>query len=94
MWRSGTNVKSYNQEYTRFCDYLKDCKICPQQQQSMRKPPIKTGRQVQFKNDDSRKKVSYIDKMKVKIDSPVGRRHLFIQGMANDSAVSNSLSSK
>nr|WP_245008152.1 transposase [Pseudoalteromonas piscicida] len=74
MWRSGINVKSYNQEYTRFCGYLKDCKVCPLQQQCMRKPPIKTGRQVQFKSDESRKKISYIDKMKVKIDSPIGRR--------------------
>ncbi|MGI2178012.1 transposase [Shewanella frigidimarina] len=74
MWRSGINVKSHHQEYTRFCGYLKDCKICPLQQQCMRKPPIKTGRQVQFKNDASRKKLSYSDKMKVKIDSPMGRR--------------------
>jgi hypothetical protein len=36
MWRSGINVKSYNQEYTRFCGYLKDCKTCPLQQQCMR----------------------------------------------------------
>ncbi|WP_268794923.1 transposase, partial [Pseudoalteromonas porphyrae] len=84
MWRSGVNVKSHNQEYTRFCGYLKDCKVCPLQQQCMRKPPIKTGRQVQFKNDESRKKLSYIDKMKVKIDSPMGRRQFFIEGMAND----------
>ncbi len=40
----------------------------------MRKPPIKTGRQVQFKNDEPRQKLSYDDKMKVKIDSPIGRR--------------------
>ncbi|MBE0370747.1 hypothetical protein PAUR_b0837 [Pseudoalteromonas aurantia 208] len=44
----------------------------------MRKPPIKTGRQVQFKNDDSRKKRSYMDKMKVKIDSPQ-RQQLIIK---------------
>jgi hypothetical protein len=74
MWRSGINVKSHNQQYTRFCGYLKDCKSCPLQQQCMRKPPIKTGRQVQFKNDESCKQLSYIDKMKVKIDSPIGRR--------------------
>ncbi|AXT32819.1 transposase [Pseudoalteromonas tunicata] len=74
MWRSGINVNSHHQQYTRFCGYLKDCKICPLQQQCMRKPPIKTGRQVQFKNDESCKKLSYIDKMKVKIDSPMGRR--------------------
>ncbi|MBE0368514.1 transposase [Pseudoalteromonas aurantia 208] len=46
MWRSGINVKSHHQQYTRFCGYLKDCKVCPLQQQCMRKPPIKTGRQV------------------------------------------------
>lgn len=74
MWRSGTQVKSYHHEYTRFCGYLNDCKVCPLQQQCMRKAPIKTGRQVQFKNDSSRKNISYIDKMKVKIDSPIGRR--------------------
>ncbi|WP_368506802.1 transposase [Colwellia sp. 6_MG-2023] len=74
MWRSGINVKSHNQQYTRFCGYLKDCKSCTLQQQCMRKPPIKTGRQVQFKNDESCKQLSYIDKMKVKIDSPIGRR--------------------
>ncbi|MDP5148345.1 transposase [Shewanella sp. ULN5] len=74
MWRSGINVKSHHQEYTRFCGYLKDCKTCPLQQQCMRKPPIKTGRQVQFKNDASSKRLSYTDKMKVKIDSPMGRR--------------------
>ncbi|MCI2283574.1 transposase [Colwellia sp. MSW7] len=74
MWRSGINVKSHNQQYTRFCGYLKDCKVCPLQSQCMRKPPIKTGRQVQFKQDKSHKQLSYIDKMKVKIDSPIGRR--------------------
>ena len=74
MWRSGVNVNSHNQQYTRFCGYLRGCKVCLLQQQCMRKPPIKTGRQVQFKNDESRKKLSYMDKMKVKIDSPMGRR--------------------
>jgi hypothetical protein len=40
----------------------------------MRKPPIKTGRQVQFINNESHKSLSYLDKMKVKMDSPIGRR--------------------
>ncbi|UDM64482.1 transposase (plasmid) [Pseudoalteromonas piscicida] len=35
---------------------------------------MKTGRQVQLKSDESRKKISDIDKMKVKIDSPIGRQ--------------------
>ena len=29
---------------------------------------------MQFINNESRKKLSYVDKMKVKIDSPIGRR--------------------
>ena len=74
MWCSGTNVKSNNKEYTRFAGYLKDCKSCPLQQQCMRKPPTQRGRQVQFLNDASRKQLSYGDKMKIKIDSPMGRR--------------------
>jgi hypothetical protein len=60
MWCSGTNGKSNNNEYTRFGGYLKDCKTCPLQ--------------VRFLNDASRKQLSYGDKMKIKIDSPMGRR--------------------
>ena len=40
----------------------------------MRKLPKDRGRQVQFKRDESRKKLSYGAKMKIKIDSPIGRR--------------------
>jgi hypothetical protein len=40
----------------------------------MRKPPTKTGRQVQFVNDSSANVISYTDKMKIKIDSSAGRR--------------------
>ena len=74
MWCSGNNVKSNNKEYTRFGGYLKDCKTCTLQEQCMRKSPTERGRQVQFLNDESRKRLSYNDKMKIKIDSPMGRR--------------------
>lgn len=74
MWRSGTNLMSNKKQCTRFTGYLKDCKVCPLQAQCMRKPPTDRGRQVQFINDEPRKELSYGDKMKVKIDSPVGRR--------------------
>jgi hypothetical protein len=74
MWCSGTNIKSNNKEYTRFGGYLKDCKTCPLQEQCMRKSPTDRGRQVQFLNDASRKQLSYGDKMKIKIDSPMRRR--------------------
>jgi hypothetical protein len=36
--------------------------------------PTLTGRQVQFVNDSASNVMSYIDKMKVKIDSSAGRR--------------------
>ena len=74
MWCSGDNVKSGGRIYTRFTGYLKDCKVCPLQSQCMRKAPTKTGRQVQFKHDNEGSKLSYTDKMRIKIDSPMGRR--------------------
>jgi transposase len=74
MWCSGNNLSSNNKQYTRFTGYLKDCQACPLQVQCMRKPPSDRGRQVQFVNNDPSEQLSYSDKMKVKIDSPVGRR--------------------
>ena len=74
MWRSGTNLKSNNKQYTRFTGFLKDCQACSLQAQCMCKAPTDRRRQVQFINDKSRKALNYGDKMKIKIDSPVGRR--------------------
>lgn len=45
----------------------------------MRKPALKIGRQVQFRSNDTCKKRSYLDKMKVKIDSLIGRRQYSIR---------------
>jgi hypothetical protein len=67
-------VKSGKQIYTRFVGYLSDCKNCPLQRQCMRKAPNKTGRQVQFLNNSALKSLSYTQKMRIKIDSPIGRR--------------------
>jgi hypothetical protein len=67
-------VKSGKQIYTRFVGYLSDCKNCPLQRQCMRKASNKTGRQVQFKHNNEGSKLSYTDKMRIKIDSPIGRR--------------------
>jgi len=74
MWRSGNNLTSNDKQYTRFAGYLKDCQACPLQANCMRKPPTDRGRQVQFINDESREQLNYGDKMKIKIDSPIGRR--------------------
>jgi transposase len=74
MWCSGENVKSGERIYIRFTGYLNDCKHCPLQKQCMRKKPNKTGRQVQFLKDSKLKHLTYTDKMRIKIDSPIGRR--------------------
>ena len=73
LWLSCKNVESEGKRYSRFTGYLKDCKHCPLQQQCMRKPPQDRGRQVQFLLNAERK-LSYTDKMRIKIDSSIGRR--------------------
>jgi transposase len=74
MWRGGENIDSTGRIYTRFVGYLKDCKSCPLQKQCMRKSPSKTGRQVQFLDNSQGNNLSYTDKMRIKIDSSIGRR--------------------
>lgn len=73
MWLQSEQIITEGKAYTRFSGFLKHCRVCPLQQQCMRNPAKETGRQVQFP-DESTLVVSYSDKMKVKIDSPVGRR--------------------
>lgn len=74
MWLSVKNIETAGRQYVRFSGYLKDCRVCPLQQQCMRKEPTKQGRQVQFEINKSSKPISYTDKMRVKIDSSPGRR--------------------
>jgi len=73
MWLSCKNIESNDKQYARFTGYLKDCKKCPLQQQCMRKAPEERGRQVQFSISDE-DQLSYTDKMRIKIDSSIGRR--------------------
>jgi hypothetical protein len=40
----------------------------------MRNPPKSVGRQVQFSLGSNANKLSFTDKMRIKIDSPIGRR--------------------
>ncbi len=74
MWLSVKNIETAGRHYVRYSGYLKDCRSCPLQTQCMRKPPTKQGRQVQFETNVEHKKISYTDKMRVKIDSSAGRR--------------------
>ena len=73
LWRQSTSIISQGKSYVRFTGYLKDCRFCPLQKQCMRKLPKSTGRQVQFLMNQVQN-VSHSDRMKVKIDSPIGRR--------------------
>ena len=74
MWLSVKQVETAGRQYVRFSGYLKDCRVCSLQSQCMRKPAVKQGRQVQFEINSASKRVSYTDKMRVKIDSSPGRR--------------------
>lgn len=73
LWRQSASIITKDKSYSRFTGYLKDCRACPLQKQCMRKPPKSTGRQVQFLTD-KKQNISHSDRMKVKIDSPIGRR--------------------
>lgn len=73
MWIPSKNVESNGKRYIRFAGHLNDCKACPLQRQCMPKAPHDVGRQVRFLLS-SKNELSYTDKMRVKIDSCVGRR--------------------
>jgi hypothetical protein len=59
--------------YSRFRGKLRDCRDCDMQTQCMKKPIKDQGRQVSFLNE-VQEKITCLDLMKQKIDSPEGRR--------------------
>jgi hypothetical protein len=59
--------------YSRFRGKLRDCRDCVMQTQCMKIPIKDQGRQVSFLNEEQ-EKVTCLDLMKQKIDSPEGRR--------------------
>jgi len=59
--------------YTRFRGELEDCRNCSMQSTCMRNPVKEKGRQVSFLNE-GQEKITCLDLMKQKIDSPEGRR--------------------
>ena len=58
--------------YSRFRGRLKDCRACKLSGRCMKNKVTKRGRQIQVLNED-KKKTSYLDLMKQKIDSEQGR---------------------
>lgn len=76
MWCSLNNGQRNGKKCTSFQGYRKDCRACPLKAQCLRKPDQKEGRQVTFFDKSERKAQSYLDRMKTKIDSPMGR-HIY-----------------
>jgi len=73
MMYHGEHEDNTRGTYTRFRGRLKDCRACEQSGRCMRNKVTGRGRQIQFLNED-KKRTSYLDLMKKKIDSEQGRQ--------------------
>jgi hypothetical protein len=69
----GDNFETPSGPHMRFRGMLKDCRECLLQSKCMKHEVSKQGRQVSFLIDDKRKD-SYLDIMKKKIDSDDGKQ--------------------
>jgi hypothetical protein len=69
----GDDYEGVKGVYTRFRGELEDCRNCSMQSECMRNPVKEKGRQESFLNE-RQEKITYLDLMKRKIDSPEGRR--------------------
>jgi len=77
MWKSYEGTVN-DRDVIRFQGYEKDCQRCPLSSQCLRKPDQQSARQVQFNLTEKPPERSYMDRMKDKIDSPMGR-HIYSQ---------------
>jgi hypothetical protein len=73
MLYAGDNFETASGPHMRFRGMLIDCRACPLQSQCMKHKVKLQGRQVSFLIEDKRKD-SYLDLMKKKIDSEEGKR--------------------
>lgn len=62
----------------RFQGYRKTCRVCLLKAQCLRNPNQQEGRQVSFYPKARSPEISFMDRMKEKIDSPMGR-HIYSQ---------------
>lgn len=69
----GDHYKTSRGQYMRFRGKLPDCRSCSIQKQCMKNPVKDQGRQVSFLVEGQQKK-SYLDLMKLRIDSEAGRK--------------------
>ena len=77
MWKSYEGTVD-GRDVIRFQGYEKDCQICPLSSQCLRKQNQSSARQVQFNLTEKPPERSYMERMKDKIDSPLGR-HIYSQ---------------
>ena len=76
MWLSLKGVVD-GKDVIRFQGYRKDCRVCPLKGQCLRNPNQQEGRQVSFyPKAKRRQEPSFSDRMRAKIDSPMGR-HIY-----------------
>ena len=75
MWLS-LKGKVAGKEVIRFQGYRKECRVCPLKHQCLRNPNQQEGRQVSYYPKAAKATPSYMERMKHKIDSPMGR-HIY-----------------
>lgn len=74
MWLSVPSTVIGEYHYVRYEGYLNHCKQCSMQQQRMRKPPTKHGRQVSIRIGEAEHQTpNLLKQMQDKIDSLQGR---------------------
>ena len=75
MWLS-LKGKVQGKDVIRFQGYRKQCRVCPLKHQCLRNPNQQEGRQVSYYPKTAKTQPSYMERMKGKIDSPMGR-HIY-----------------
>ncbi|WP_332874044.1 transposase [Amphritea pacifica] len=91
MWL-GFEGQIDGRDVIRFQGYRKQCRVCPLKGQCLRTPNQQEGRQVSFYPKANTPEVSYLDRMKEKIDSPMGR-HIYSQRLGTVEPVFGNLES-
>lgn len=69
----GDHFETPNGPQMRFRGHLKDCRVCPLNQQCMKRDVSKQGRQISVLIE-SKRKASHLDRMRAVIDSEDGKR--------------------
>ena len=91
MWLS-LKGQVAGKDVIRFQGYRKDCRVCPLKHQCLRNPTQQEGRQVSYYPKAPKAAPSYMERMKHKIDSPMGR-HIYSKRLGTVEPVFGNLES-